>query len=190
MSGWIQSHVFIKRQPSAGTSALWSHKALISSPCSPLFKRLHYLLCLIPSFDWTAGDGGAVAPRLVTAASLAPLIRKCQPPTSCHLFPSHPPSPDVCSVCVALVHGAQLKKLIYFFKPQLTRQSLLSVLFRPAHDHDPQVIKPRPLLMLIVFLSVAGIPRPPHPSDISPYYPLSPGAVGQIPHPLGWLVPQ
>ncbi|XP_070608791.1 transcription factor 7-like 2 isoform X8 [Erythrolamprus reginae] len=35
-----------------------------------------------------------------------------------------------------------------------------------------------------------GIPRPPHPPDISPYYPLSPGAVGQIPHPLGWLVPQ
>lgn len=32
-----------------------------------------------------------------------------------------------------------------------------------------------------------GIPRPPHPSDISSYYPLSPG---QIPHPLGWLVPQ
>ncbi|XP_069756048.1 transcription factor 7-like 2 isoform X36 [Narcine bancroftii] len=31
-----------------------------------------------------------------------------------------------------------------------------------------------------------GIPRPPHPSDISPYYPLSPGTVGQIPHPLGW----
>ncbi|XP_020843714.1 transcription factor 7-like 2 isoform X27 [Phascolarctos cinereus] len=31
-----------------------------------------------------------------------------------------------------------------------------------------------------------GIPRPPHPPDISPYYPLSPGTVGQIPHPLGW----
>uniref|UniRef100_A0A8C6SQQ2 Transcription factor 7 like 2 n=1 Tax=Neogobius melanostomus TaxID=47308 RepID=A0A8C6SQQ2_9GOBI len=26
-----------------------------------------------------------------------------------------------------------------------------------------------------------GIPRPPHPPDISPYYPLSPGTVGQIP---------
>ncbi|XP_033881375.1 transcription factor 7-like 2 isoform X7 [Acipenser ruthenus] len=37
--------------------------------------------------------------------------------------------------------------------------------------------------------SCTGIPRPPHP-DISPYYPLSPGTVGQIPHPLGWLVPQ
>ncbi|XP_039379590.1 transcription factor 7-like 1 isoform X2 [Mauremys reevesii] len=35
-----------------------------------------------------------------------------------------------------------------------------------------------------------GIPRPPHPSELSPYYPLSPGAVGQIPHALGWLVPQ
>ncbi|XP_056285244.1 transcription factor 7-like 2 isoform X6 [Pseudoliparis swirei] len=35
-----------------------------------------------------------------------------------------------------------------------------------------------------------GIPRTPHPPDISPYYPLSSGAVGQIPHPLGWLVPQ
>ncbi|XP_042623802.1 transcription factor 7-like 2 isoform X8 [Cyprinus carpio] len=35
-----------------------------------------------------------------------------------------------------------------------------------------------------------GISRPPHPPDISPYYPLSPGTVGQIPHPLGWLVPQ
>uniref|UniRef100_A0A8C8B2C5 Transcription factor 7 like 1 n=1 Tax=Otus sunia TaxID=257818 RepID=A0A8C8B2C5_9STRI len=36
----------------------------------------------------------------------------------------------------------------------------------------------------------SGIPRPPHPSELPPYYPLSPGAVGQIPHPLGWLVPQ
>ncbi|NXU52920.1 TF7L1 factor, partial [Turnix velox] len=35
-----------------------------------------------------------------------------------------------------------------------------------------------------------GIPRPPHPSELPPYYPLSSGAVGQIPHPLGWLVPQ
>ncbi|XP_070621756.1 transcription factor 7-like 1 [Erythrolamprus reginae] len=35
-----------------------------------------------------------------------------------------------------------------------------------------------------------GIPRPPHPSELSPYYPLSSGAIGQIPHPLGWLVPQ
>ncbi|XP_031452881.1 transcription factor 7-like 1 isoform X2 [Phasianus colchicus] len=34
-----------------------------------------------------------------------------------------------------------------------------------------------------------GIPRPPHPPELPPYYPLSPGAVGQIPHPLGWLVP-
>lgn len=36
----------------------------------------------------------------------------------------------------------------------------------------------------------AGIPRTPHPSELSPYYPLSPGAVGSIAHPLGWLMPQ
>ncbi|NXY34847.1 TF7L1 factor, partial [Pomatorhinus ruficollis] len=35
-----------------------------------------------------------------------------------------------------------------------------------------------------------GIPRPPHPPELPPYYPLSPGAVGQLPHPLGWLMPQ
>uniref|UniRef100_A0A8D2PEB4 Transcription factor 7 like 1 n=1 Tax=Zosterops lateralis melanops TaxID=1220523 RepID=A0A8D2PEB4_ZOSLA len=35
-----------------------------------------------------------------------------------------------------------------------------------------------------------GISRPPHPPELSPYYPLSPGAMGQLPHPLGWLVPQ
>lgn len=36
----------------------------------------------------------------------------------------------------------------------------------------------------------AGIPRTPHPSELSPYYPLSPGAVGSIAHPLGWFMPQ
>ncbi|KAM6996338.1 transcription factor 7-like 1 isoform 2-T2 [Passerculus sandwichensis] len=35
-----------------------------------------------------------------------------------------------------------------------------------------------------------GIPRPPHAPELPPYYPLSPGAVGQLPPPLGWLVPQ
>uniref|UniRef100_A0A8C5X1Z3 Transcription factor 7 like 1 n=1 Tax=Malurus cyaneus samueli TaxID=2593467 RepID=A0A8C5X1Z3_9PASS len=29
------------------------------------------------------------------------------------------------------------------------------------------------------------IPRPPHAPELPPYYPLSPGAVGQLPHPLG-----
>ncbi|NXF82419.1 T7L1A factor, partial [Sclerurus mexicanus] len=32
-------------------------------------------------------------------------------------------------------------------------------------------------------------PRPPPPPELPPYYPLPPGAVGQLPHPLGWLVP-
>uniref|UniRef100_A0A672SJT3 Transcription factor 7 like 1b n=1 Tax=Sinocyclocheilus grahami TaxID=75366 RepID=A0A672SJT3_SINGR len=48
----------------------------------------------------------------------------------------------------------------------------------PAHL-SPEILDPK-----------TGIPRTPHPSELSPYYPLSPGAVGQIPHPLGWLIPQ
>ncbi|XP_061118877.1 transcription factor 7-like 1-A [Conger conger] len=47
----------------------------------------------------------------------------------------------------------------------------------PAHL-SPEILDPK-----------TGIPRTPHPAELSPYYPLSPGAVGQIPH-LGWLVPQ
>lgn len=48
----------------------------------------------------------------------------------------------------------------------------------PAHL-SPEILDPK-----------TGVPRMPHPSELSPYYPLSPGAVGQIPHPLGWLMPQ
>ncbi|KAK1800330.1 hypothetical protein P4O66_005476 [Electrophorus voltai] len=47
----------------------------------------------------------------------------------------------------------------------------------PAHL-SPDVLDPK-----------TGIPRTPHASELTPYYPLSPGAVGQITHPLGWLVP-
>ncbi|KAI7793512.1 transcription factor 7-like 1a [Triplophysa rosa] len=49
----------------------------------------------------------------------------------------------------------------------------------PPSHLSPDILDPK-----------TGIPRTPHPSELSPYYPLSPGAVGQIPHPLGWLVPQ
>ncbi|KAG9353996.1 hypothetical protein JZ751_012120 [Albula glossodonta] len=49
----------------------------------------------------------------------------------------------------------------------------------PPSHLSPDILDPK-----------TGIPRTPHPSELSPYYPLSPGAVGQIAHPLSWLVPQ
>ncbi|XP_076876023.1 transcription factor 7-like 1-A [Brachyhypopomus gauderio] len=49
----------------------------------------------------------------------------------------------------------------------------------PPSHLSPDILDPK-----------TGVPRTPHPSELSPYYPLSPGAVGQITHPLGWLVPQ
>ncbi|XP_030209704.1 transcription factor 7-like 1-B isoform X1 [Gadus morhua] len=33
----------------------------------------------------------------------------------------------------------------------------------------------------------AGMSRAPHPAELSPYYPLSPGGMAQMAHPLGWL---
>ncbi|KAK6316156.1 hypothetical protein J4Q44_G00136800 [Coregonus suidteri] len=32
-----------------------------------------------------------------------------------------------------------------------------------------------------------GLPPTPHPAELSPYYPLSPGGIGHMTHPLGWL---
>ncbi|XP_072409933.1 transcription factor 7-like 2 isoform X1 [Chiloscyllium punctatum] len=37
--------------------------------------------------------------------------------------------------------------------------------------------------------SKTGLSRVPYPSELSPYYPLSPGTVGPIAHPLGWVMP-
>uniref|UniRef100_UPI00398E5A2D transcription factor 7-like 1 n=1 Tax=Pristiophorus japonicus TaxID=55135 RepID=UPI00398E5A2D len=37
--------------------------------------------------------------------------------------------------------------------------------------------------------SKTGLPRVPPHVELAPYYPLSPGAVGQIAHPLGWVMP-
>lgn len=60
----------------------------------------------------------------------------------------------------------------------------------PCSHHLTASLSISPSLVPKMLLLLPGIPRPPHPPDISPYYPLSPGTVGQIPHPLGWLVPQ
>uniref|UniRef100_H3CLA7 Transcription factor 7 like 1b n=1 Tax=Tetraodon nigroviridis TaxID=99883 RepID=H3CLA7_TETNG len=49
----------------------------------------------------------------------------------------------------------------------------------PPSHLSPEILDPK-----------TGIPRTPHPSELSPYYPLSPGAVGSIAHPLGWFMPQ
>ncbi|GAA6082760.1 transcription factor 7-like 1-B, partial [Tachysurus ichikawai] len=65
----------------------------------------------------------------------------------------------------------------------------LTPLITYSNDHFPPATPPSHLSPEILDPKT-GIPRTPHPSELSPYYPLSPGAVGQIPHPLGWLVPQ
>ncbi|TRY81599.1 hypothetical protein DNTS_030996 [Danionella cerebrum] len=95
-------------------------------------------------------------------------------PGSAVLRDSSSPAPGHTSNKVPVVQHAPLHPLT----PLITYNSEFSPATPPAHL-SPEILDPK-----------TGIPRPPHPSELSPYYPLSPGAVGPITHPLGWLLPQ
>ncbi|KAJ8347069.1 hypothetical protein SKAU_G00284700 [Synaphobranchus kaupii] len=101
---------------------------------------------------------------------------------SCSLASGFEPEEST-SICVSLLsnkvpvvqhapHMHPLTPLITYSNDHFSPTS-------PPSHLSPDILDPK-----------TGIPRTPHPSELSPYYPLSPGAVGQIPHPLGWLVPQ
>ncbi|KAL6472546.1 hypothetical protein MHYP_G00187340 [Metynnis hypsauchen] len=60
----------------------------------------------------------------------------------------------------------------------------LTPLLSYSNDHFPPRTPPH--LSPDILDPKTGAPRTPHPSELSPYYPLSPGAMG----PLGWIVPQ
>uniref|UniRef100_A0A8C2F2M1 Transcription factor 7 like 1a n=1 Tax=Cyprinus carpio TaxID=7962 RepID=A0A8C2F2M1_CYPCA len=93
-----------------------------------------------------------------------------------------PPSPLSCSHLVFQsnkVPVVQHPHHVHPLTPLITYSNEHFSPGTPPSHLSPEILDPK-----------TGIPRTPHPSELSPYYPLSPGAVGQIPHPLGWLVPQ
>ncbi|KAI5094670.1 transcription factor 7-like 1-B, partial [Silurus meridionalis] len=96
-------------------------------------------------------------------------------PSSAALKDSRSPTPGHLSNKVPVVQHAHMHPLT----PLITY----------SNDHFPPATPPAHLSPELLDPKT-GIPRTPHPSELSPYYPLSPGTVGQIPHPLGWLVPQ
>ncbi|RXN09721.1 transcription factor 7-like 2 [Labeo rohita] len=83
---------------------------------------------------------------------------------------------------IAVISGAQSNKVPVVQHPHHVHP--LTPLITYSNEHFTPG-NPPPHLQADVDPKT-GIPRPPHPPDISPYYPLSPGTVGQIPHPLGW----
>ncbi|XP_063787964.1 transcription factor 7-like 1 isoform X1 [Pseudophryne corroboree] len=132
-----------------------------------------YPFLMIPDLGGHYLPNGALSPSARTYLQMKwPLI---DAPSTAGLKDARSPSPAHLSNKVPVVqhphHMHPLTPLITYSNDRF------SPVTSPGHlspDIDPKT----------------GIPRPPHPSELSPYYPLSPGAVGQIPHPLGWLVPQ
>nr|XP_033804870.1 transcription factor 7-like 1 isoform X1 [Geotrypetes seraphini] len=132
-----------------------------------------YPFLMIPDLGGPYLPNGALSPSARTYLQMKwPLL---DVPTSAGLKDARSPSPAHLSNKVPVVqhphHMHPLTPLITYSNEHFSPST-------PPSQFSPE-IDPK-----------TGIPRPPHPSELSPYYPLSPGAVGQIPHPLGWLVPQ
>lgn len=123
-----------------------------------------FLLTSLPSASSTTLCRCRLKGLLITRWDLAPCTREQQASSSS--FPARP-----CDVC----------------PPRNAHQKDVVVV---VTDTDCLSSHPSTFSLSLSLSVSTGIPRPPHPPDISPYYPLSPGTVGQIPHPLGWLVPQ
>ncbi|XP_051524656.1 transcription factor 7-like 1-B [Myxocyprinus asiaticus] len=140
------------------------------------FKSPHYPgypFLMIPDLSNPYLSNGALSPSARTYLQMKwPLL---DVPGTAALKDSRSPTPGHLSNKVPVVQHAHMHPLT----PLITYSNEhFSPGTSPAHL-SPEILDPK-----------TGIPRTPHPSELSPYYPLSPGAMGQIPHPLGWLVPQ
>ncbi|KAJ8286769.1 hypothetical protein GJAV_G00043090 [Gymnothorax javanicus] len=148
-----------------------------------LFKSPHYPgypFLMIPDLTNHYLSSGALSPRARAFLPMkwplldippAAALKDSRSPTPGHLVSSLP-AVQQGPGSAALPHLHPLSPLITYSSDHFSPTS------PPAHL-SPEILDPK-----------TGIPRMPHPSELSPYYPLSPGAVGQIPHPLGWLMPQ
>ncbi|XP_050973491.1 transcription factor 7-like 1-B [Labeo rohita] len=140
------------------------------------FKSPHYPgypFLMIPDLANPYLSNGALSPSARTYLQMKwPLL---DVPGTAALKDSRSPTPGHLSNKVPVVQHAHMHPLT----PLITYSNEHFSPGTPPAHLSPEILDPK-----------TGIPRTPHPSELSPYYPLSPGAVGQIPHPLGWLVPQ
>lgn len=140
------------------------------------FKSPHYPgypFLMIPDLANPYLTNGALSPSARTYLQMKwPFL---DVPGTAALRDSRSPTPGQLSNKVPVVQHAHMHPLT----PLITYSNEHFSPGTPPAHLSPEILDPK-----------TGIPRTPHPSELSPYYPLSPGAMGQIPHPLGWLVPQ
>ncbi|CAL1616134.1 unnamed protein product [Knipowitschia caucasica] len=142
------------------------------------FKSPHhypgYPFLMIPDLTNPYLSNGSLSPSARTYLQMKwPLL---DVPGSVALKDSRSPTPGHLSNKVPVVQHAHH---VHPLTPLITYSNEHFSPGTPPSHLSPEILDPK-----------TGIPRTPHPSELSPYYPLSPGAVGSIAHPLGWLMPQ
>ncbi|XP_072288693.1 transcription factor 7-like 1-B isoform X4 [Eucyclogobius newberryi] len=142
------------------------------------FKSPHhypgYPFLMIPDLSNPYLSNGSLSPGARTYLQMKwPLL---DVPGSAALKESRSPTPGHLSNKVPVVQHAHH---VHPLTPLITYSNEHFSPGTPPSHLSPEILDPK-----------TGIPRTPHPSELSPYYPLSPGAVGSIAHPLGWLMPQ
>uniref|UniRef100_A0A7N6C0Y5 HMG box domain-containing protein n=1 Tax=Anabas testudineus TaxID=64144 RepID=A0A7N6C0Y5_ANATE len=142
-----------------------------------IFKSPHYPsypFLMIPDLTNPYLSNGSLSPSARTYLQMKwPLL---DVPGSAGLKDSRSPTPGHLSNKVPVVQHAHH---VHPLTPLITYSNEHFSPGTPPSHLSPEILDPK-----------TGIPRTPHPSELSPYYPLSPGAVGSIAHPLGWLMPQ
>ncbi|KAI3372419.1 hypothetical protein L3Q82_022898 [Scortum barcoo] len=141
------------------------------------FKSPHYPgypFLMIPDLTNPYLSNGSLSPSARTYLQMKwPLL---DVPGSAGIKDSRSPTPGHLSNKVPVVQHAHH---VHPLTPLITYSNEHFSPGTPPSHLSPEILDPK-----------TGIPRTPHPSELSPYYPLSPGAVGSIAHPLGWLMPQ
>uniref|UniRef100_A0A8C9ZDY3 Transcription factor 7 like 1 n=1 Tax=Sander lucioperca TaxID=283035 RepID=A0A8C9ZDY3_SANLU len=141
------------------------------------FKSPHYPgypFLMIPDLSNPYISNGSLSPSARTYLQMKwPLL---DVPGSAGLKDSRSPTPGHLSNKVPVVQHAHH---VHPLTPLITYSNEHFSPGTPPSHLSPEILDPK-----------TGIPRTPHPSELSPYYPLSPGAVGSIAHPLGWFMQQ
>uniref|UniRef100_A0A3B3U279 Transcription factor 7 like 1 n=1 Tax=Poecilia latipinna TaxID=48699 RepID=A0A3B3U279_9TELE len=155
----------------------FSSAALRRQQDGGFFKSPHYpgyQFLMFPDLTNPYLSNGSLSPSARTYLQMKwPLL---DVPGSAGIKDSRSPTPGHLSNKVPVVQHAHH---VHPLTPLITYSNEHFSPGTPPSHLSPEILDPK-----------TGIPRTPHPSELSPYYPLSPGAVGSIAHPLSWFMQQ